>query len=436
MKIITEFNKVGASAFFETQNFAISPHIQTLRSVLVSGNYIAPEASINLPTDSHILEAVEKVVKNTKTTNLKYIFLIGIGGSNLGTKAVYEAMFMPRDVLSSIYPRIIFIDTNNVTLLQSYLILLNSLNDPSEYLIVSVSKSGGTTETIANTEILLTQVKEKWGNRPDRVIIISDKNSPFLQAGKKIGAHCLSIPPIVGGRYSVLGVVGLVPLALVGLDIVKFRQGAEEMANTCVHPEIIQNPAAIAAVTEVQAYRAGKNIHDLFLFNSELESLGKWWRQLLGESIGKAVIDGVNQETVGITPTVSIGSTDLHSVGQLYLGGPNDKLTTFLSVKNQPVDIVISSSRFFPKLIPMINNKSVNVIMDAIMAGTKSAYTEKGRQYLDIELSEISPFELGAFMQFKMIEVMYIGKLLKVNPFNQPNVESYKQKTKEILENG
>jgi len=221
----------------------------------------------------------------------------------------------------------------------------------------------------------------------------------------------------------------------VGLDIVKFRQGAEEMANVCVHPEINQNPAAIAAVTGVQAYRTGKNIHDLFLFNSELESLGKWWRQLLGESIGKAVIDGVNQETVGITPTVSIGSTDLHSVGQLYLGGPDDKLTTFLSVKNQPVDIVISPSRFFPKLIPMINNKSVNVIMDAIMAGTKSAYTEKGRQYLDIELSEISPFELGAFMQFKMIEVMYIGKLLKVNPFNQPNVESYKQKTKEILEN-
>ena len=434
MKLITNTAKAISSTLIETQSFAVHPHIQTVRSVLAIGNYEAPEASVNLPTDEGLLMAVEDVVKNTKTPTLKYIFLIGIGGSNLGTKAIYEAMFLTRDVVGKTYPKIIFVDTNNSALLESYLTLLKSLEDPDEYLLISISKSGGTTETIANTEIFLATVAQKWSSRPERLIIISDSRSPYLEMAQTIGAHCLTIPPQVGGRYSVFSAVGLVPLALAGLDIQELRRGAETMATTCSHPEVSQNPAATSALIQVQAYRAGKNIHDLFIFNSELESLGKWWRQLLGESVGKSVPNTSPVETVGIMPTVSIGSTDLHSVGQLYLGGPNDKITTFLSVKSKATDIPIPFKRTFPKLLPMINNRTTGSIMDAILEGTKVAYNENNRLFMEIQLDGLSLYELGAFMQFKMIETMYTARILGVNPFDQPNVESYKVKTKQILE--
>jgi len=434
MKLITNTAKAISSTIIETQSFAVHPYIQTVRSVLAIGNYDAPESSVNLPTDERLLAAVEALIKNTTTPSLKYIFLIGIGGSNLGTKAIYEAVFLARDVVGQTYPKIIFVDTNNSVLLESYLTLLKSLSDPEEYLIISISKSGGTTETIANTEIFLAAAEQKWGRRPDRLIVISGLGSPYLEVAQSIGAHCLTIPPQVGGRYSVFSAVGLVPLALAGFDIKELRHGAEVMATSCSHLEVNQNPAAISALIQVQAYHAGKNIHDLFIFNSQLESLGKWWRQLLGESVSKTEVDTHHAEVVGITPTVSIGSTDLHSVGQLYLGGPNDKVTTFLSVEAKDVGIPVPIRRSFPSLLTMINNQTTGSIMNAILEGTKLAYNEHERTFMEIKLEKISLYELGAFMQFKMIETMYIGRILGVNPFDQPNVESYKTKTKQILE--
>ena len=132
-------------------------------------------------------------------------------------------------------------------------------------------------------------------------------------------------------------------------------------------------------------------------------------------------------------PTVSVGSTDLHSVGQLYLGGPKDKTTTFVELKKNWTDVAIPKKRMFPTLAENITGKSVVEVMKAIMNGTKIAYKKRGLPFCEVILDEISPKSFGEFMQFKMIEIMFLAKLMDLNAFNQPNVESYKIETKKLL---
>ena len=155
----------------------------------------------------------------------------------------------------------------------------------------------------------------------------------------------------------------------------------------------------------------------------------------MGESIGKEHDREGEVVHTGLTPTVSIGSTDLHSVGQLYLGGPRDKITTFIYSTDAEEKVRVPKKRSFPSVVEMINGKSTHDIMGAILEGAKIAYNKNELPFMEIELEGITPYELGAFMQFKMIEMMYLGILLNVNPFDQPNVESYKVETKQLLEN-
>jgi len=244
----------------------------------------------------------------------------------------------------------------------------------------------------------------------------------------------LTIPKQVGGRYSVLSAVGLFPLCALGVDIDALHQGASDIRSYCLNDDLAHNPAAQSAAVVAYHHQSGKIISDTFVFNSELESLGKWYRQLLGESIGKEHdVDG-NQVFTGITPTVSVGSTDLHSVGQLYLGGPKDKLTTFVYSTDESQKLLVPNERTFSSVVEMVNGKTTNDVMSAILEGVKIAYNKQQVPFMSVELASITPYEIGAFMQFKMMEMMYLGKLLNVNPFDQPNVESYKLETKRILE--
>jgi glucose-6-phosphate isomerase len=275
-------------------------------------------------------------------------------------------------------------------------------------------------------------MREKWGNELERLVVIADANSVYTVAARGKGVSTLTLPTLVGGRFSVLSAVGLFPLALLGLPIGELHAGALGARQFCVAKEVLLNPAAQSALVLATEYAKGKNVHDTFVFGNGLEFLGKWYRQLLGESIGKETASGM---AVGITPTVSVGSTDLHSVGQLYLGGPNARVTTFVSVQAQTQSPhVPTSGRIFPELSPVITGKSTTEIMDAILSGTTHAYNERGLPFMKIELEGVNLSELGAFMQMKMIEVMCLAFLLKVNAFNQPAVELYKTETKRILE--
>lgn len=431
---INKENEITKDSLNEKSNTLVA-YIKSLREVATRNTYDDAEASINLAFDDDLLERVNALVVEKVTLKLRYIFVVGIGGSNLGTKAVYDALYGYRDTVNEDRPQMIFVDTTNAAKLRFYTeTLFPTLTNAEEFLIVTISKSGGTTETLANTEIMLAAFKKKFSGVKDRTVVITDEGSAFWDAAKETGVAHLSIPRLVGGRYSILSAVGLFPLAALGVDIQMLRQGARDIRPYCISENTEDNPAAQSAALMALAQKQGKTINDTFVFNSELESLGKWYRQLLGESIGKEHdIDG-NQVHVGITPSVSVGSTDLHSVGQLYLGGPKDKLTTFVYSTDDTDTLVIPDTRVFPSVVTMIDEKTTDDIVTAILGGVKIAYNKNQLPFMEVQLEGITPYEMGAFMQFKMIEMMYLGRLMHVNPFDQPNVESYKIETKQLLE--
>lgn len=405
---------------------SLSDYQSYLQKVVNKGGYDADEASINLPSDKELIQNVMQMVGKKKSENLKYIIIIGIGGSNLGTKAIYDALYGYYDVMrSDRFPKMIFLDTQDADVLSNLSSLLSSLSDPNEILINTISKSGGTTETIANFEVVFDMLKDRFSSIADRIVFTTNEGSKLHEVGNNNEIDVLNLPNKVGGRYSIFSTVGLFPLALLGLDIEKLMTSAVNMREICVKSRGVENPALVSASILFIQSQQGKNINDNFIFAPQLESMGKWYRQLMGESIGK---DGK-----GITPTVSIGSTDLHSVGQLYLGGPKDKTTTFIYTQKGGKEVMVPEQTRL-KLIEMIQGKSISSLMHAIVQGTKLAYEKQELPYMEIVLESISVAEIAAFMQFKMVEMMYLGKLFNVNAFDQPHVELYKVETKRILE--
>jgi glucose-6-phosphate isomerase len=413
------------------QGLLLAPYIETLKAALEMGQYVVPESSINLPTDVRVMQEVEAMVTKKVTVALRYIFVIGIGGSSLGTKAIYDAL----NAVPHEGRELFFIDTVSAAQLQTVKIILSTLTKPDELLLVSISKSGGTTETLANTEILIELGFTKWGSViKERLVVITDEDSEFEREAVARGVDVLSMPKVVGGRFSVFTAVGVFPLAALGVSVTQILEGASAIRTSCLNLDINFNPAAQSALVAYQSYQHGQIVHDTFVFNPELESLGKWYRQLLGESIGKSVSGEGDNARVGIVPTVSVGSTDLHSVGQLYLGGPERVLTTFVSSVVDEYVFKTPTERLFSTLAPMATGKSTKQIMDAILSGTKTAYNNQSLPFMEITLDGVTPHELGAFMQFKMIEMMYLGRLFGVDAFNQPAVELYKVETKKLLE--
>ena len=403
----------------------LSEYINRCRTGVKMRDYKMDEASLCLPDDKDIVKKVKELVQKKKTKKLKYIIDIGIGGSNLGTKAIYDALYGAVDLFQPArHPKILFLDTTDPEFIAQFAEFMEkSVDSADEVLINIISKSGGTTETAVNGEIAITLLKNKFINWKERCIVTTDKSSQLWDNAIALGIEVLEIPKKVGGRYSIFSSVGLFPLALCGIDIEKLLQGATRMRDACLNLEDGQNNALSSAVILNEHLQKGCAINDNFYFHMELESLGKWYRQLMGESTGK--------NGKGLTPTVSMGSVDLHSVVQLYLGGPKNKLTSFIYTNtfkeyNLPITNTLTH-------IKEIEGKPVGHIMNAIQQGTIQAYKNLSLPYTETLLEGINEEEIGGYMQFKMMEIMFLGALMQINAFDQPQVELYKTETKKIL---
>ena len=393
--------------------------------------YASEFASLYLPSDSFLLKEIKKISAAYK--KLDSLIIVGIGGSNLGTMAVQEALLGKYHNLTSA-PQIFYSDTVDSFAMKGLLDIINKkLKARRRILINCISKSGRTTETIANFEVLLKAIKQTRASSRKNVVITTDRDSPLWSLSKKHGFQLLEIPKKVGGRYSVLSAVGLFPLAVMGIDIEQLQAGAKLMRGKGMNLELLKNPPAIDAALSYYHYQHNKNISEFFLFSTQLESVGKWYRQLLAESTGKEWDRAHTKQTyTGITPSVSIGSTDLHSMAQLYFGGPADKFTTIVTIENTPV-INLPTLEEFESLVPYIQGKSFSDIMQAIIKGTKLAFRKQKRPFIQISLKSLDEFSLGQLLQHEMLKVIYLCYLLDVNPFDQPNVESYKIETKKVL---
>jgi glucose-6-phosphate isomerase len=415
----------------------IEKHISTLESTLeimhnaLSHAYETPYASLSLPFDTAMYKHIETLLHHVHLQRPELLIIIGIGGSNLGTYAIQQALQGLFYNELNRPCRVYYADTVDTSLIQTLSGFANDvLQRGGTILLNVVSKSGTTLETMVNFGIFCDVLRIYHPNDwYQYVVVTTDHNSALWYYAQENNVTTLEIPALVGGRFSVLSPVGLFPLGLLGLDIHQLCAGARDV----IINELIKKPresmAAISAAILYEHYMHGMHIHDTFIFSPQLEAWGKWYRQLCAESLGK--INRLNV-SVGITPTVSIGSTDLHSVGQLYLGGPRDRVTTFIQV-HQTQSVSESSDPALKHLVPHVREKSLEEIMHAIAQGTCQAYQEAQRPYMKILLPDLSPYTIGALMQYKMLEIMYLGHLLMVNPFDQPHVEEYKVKTRVLL---
>lgn len=401
-------------------------YIDELNKVVKDENCNIFESSINLPFDDRLITKVLEISKKKITDRLKYVILIGIGGSNLGAKAVYEAVAKGKTNL-------LFADTCSSRLLkQIELFLKRKIKSSQEILLCLISKSGKTTESIVNFEYLYSSLIKRLPDLKERVIVVSESESQLFKISKSLGFEVMLIPAMVIGRYSIFSAVGLLPLCLAGINIEKLNKGARDITQYCLKLDL-DNPALVSAILIYLYYKKGFTINNNFFFNPELEGIGKWYRQLMAESLAKEYDLKGQRAQVGITPIVSIGSNDLHSMLQLYLAGPNDKLTTFVYSQEPNLDMALPSKPVFKNLLNHIEGKDISLIMRVIYEGVKKTYLKRKLPFVEIQLPQISEYYLGAYLQFKMIEMMYLGRLFNVDVFNQPNVEEYKSEARRIL---
>ncbi len=411
----------------------LTPEIAYLASAPNANEY----AFVHLAHDKEIYKQVCALVDEKRDLHPCMLIVVGIGGSNLGTMAVQQALFgcLYNDLDPSI--QIYYADTVDTDYMHSILTIAEGYLKQGKHILVNVvSKSGKTTETLVNFELFLQLLKEyRPDDYADSIVVTTDKDSPLWQLAQQAAWKTIEIPPYVGGRYSVLSPVGLFPLAMIGVDIKELLEGAAYSATQCVKQERT-NPAAASAAWQYALCKKGYALSNLFLFSNELHGLGEWWRQLMAESLGKSTKrDGVPNKDA-LIPIVSLGTTDLHSMGQLYLANIAPIMTTFVTFEQEQFDYTVPDyAEQFDQLVANIQGKSVAGIMRTVVQGVKKAYKKQNLPYRTIILPEKTAYCVGQFLQQSMFEVVYVGYLLDVNPFDQPAVELYKQETRELLAN-
>jgi glucose-6-phosphate isomerase len=398
----------------------LKPEMEHIKGEL-HNNYNSAYGFINLAFDEKLNRSVTELSQKKRNLNPTTLFIIGIGGSSLGIKAVHEALagiFYNEVSVSHCY----FVDTIADSYTQQLLIILEKILLQGEMvLIIVISKSGTTTETLTNAAFFLElMIKYRPHSLHDSIICITDENSPLLHRAQQHNFSIIALPAAIGGRFSVFSPVGLFPLSLLGYDINAICRGAQKVFENFPSNDYAQQAAQMAALIFIN-YQKGKNILDTFVFNPSLESLGAWYRQLVGESLGK--------NGKGMTPTVSVGTQDLHSVTQLYLGGPEDKFTIFIHNEAQET-LLIPTNLFSKDYTPTI---SVARLHNAIFQGVQAAYKAKERSFVSWDLNILTEERLGLFLSMRMLEIVYVGFLLGINPFNQPEVELYKEQTRKVL---
>ncbi|PID58581.1 glucose-6-phosphate isomerase [candidate division KSB3 bacterium] len=347
------------------------------------------------------------------------IISVGIGGSYLGAKAVIEALKGPfGDRVDGSVP-LLFAGQN---ISSWYMKDLLALLDGKDFSVVVISKSGTTTEPGLAFRILKDALEKKYGKRGarTRIVAITDKSRGALkQLADDEGYKSYVIPDDVGGRFSVLTPVGLLPIACAGLDIQDFVNGFRSMAMMLKEEENLRsNPALAYAAMRTLLYRQGKKIEVLVNFEPALHYISEWWKQLFGESEGK---DGK-----GLFPASADFTTDLHSMGQLIQDGERSLFESFLIVGKNHHELCVPHDDGNLDGLNYLEGKNLDAINFSACQGTALAHRDGGVPSMTIELPELTPYYLGQLLYFYEIAVAVSGYLLQVNPFDQPGVEAYK----------
>ena len=378
-------------------------------------------------TKEHLddLKATAQVLRD----NCEVVVVAGIGGSYLGARAVIEALSNSFVWLQEKKnaPTILFAGHN---IGEDYLYELTEYLKGKKFGVINISKSGTTTETALAFRLLKKQCEDQRGKETAQKVIVAitdaKKGAARVTADKE-GYKSFIIPDNVGGRFSVLTPVGLLPIAVAGFDIDKLVAGAVEMEKACgADVPFEQNPAALYAATRNELYKNGKKIEILVNFNPKLHYVNEWWKQLYGESEGK--------EGKGIFPAAVDFSTDLHSMGQWIQEGERSIWETVLSVETPEHELLFPHDEENLDGLNFLEGKRVDEVNKMAELGTRLAHSDGGVPQIRITLPRLNAYYIGQLIYFFEIGCGISGNVLGVNPFNQPGVEAYKKNMFALLD--
>lgn len=383
-----------------------------------------------LPFDADVVEEVKAYSELARERFTSYVH-IGIGGSALGPIALQSSLNNSFYNDTS-FPKMYYPD--NVD--PDWLAELMEQIDVSKTLFHVVSKSGGTAETAATLLYMMDSLKEKLGKSYyQNLLFTTDPHIGLLnQIAQENAIKCFRIPVNVGGRFSVLTPLGLIPAAIAGINIDKLMKGAAEMSNICRNGDLIKNPAFIYAAVHTLLMQRGKNISIMMPYSNKLKDIADWYSQLWAESLGKRFdVDG-NVIEVGQTPVKALGATDQHSQVQLYMEGPNDKVISFIEVEKFKNNDLLKNHFSYIKDFNYLEGKTLGGLLNAEKKATEIALTDNSRPNLTLKISEVSEENVGAILFFFQAATAFAGELLNINAFNQPGVEAGKIATYALMD--
>ena len=404
---------------------AYEPKVRACMETLEKGTGLGNDflGWLHLPssiTEEHLndLKATAQVLRE----NCEVVVVAGIGGSYLGARAVIEALSDSFGWLREKkegQPVILFAGHN---IGEDYLYELTDYLKDKKFGIINISKSGTTTETALAFRLLREQCERQRGKEMARKVIVAvtdAKKGAARTMADKEGYKSFIIPDNVGGRFSVLTPVGLLPIAVAGFDIKQLVNGAREMEKVCAGENLMENPSALYAATRNELYQNGKKIEILVNFQPKLHYFMEWWKQLYGESEGK--------DHKGIYPSSVDFSTDLHSMGQWIQEGERTIYETVVSIETPNHELHVPSDEENLDGLNFLAGKRIDEVNKMAELGTQLAHVDGGVPNLRVSVPKLNEYYLGQLIYFFEKACGISGYLLEVNPFNQPGVEAYKK---------
>ncbi len=385
----------------------------------------------DLPADRPAAEATTKLAREL-SSSFENLLVLGIGGSSLGGRAIVSAAahpfhnLLPRERRGGM--RVFFPDNSDPATFEA---LLDTL-DLTETCFATVTKSGGTAETMSQHLALRERCIARFGmdGYRDRCVLVTDPAKGALRAiARAEGLRALSVPANVGGRFSALSAVGLLPAAAAGVDVEALLAGAASMEARCRAGSLTENPALLyAAALHLLDVRKGRHVHVLMAYADGLRDFGDWFVQLWAESLGK-------RPDVGPTPFRAVGATDQHSSLQLMVEGPNDKVVTLVGVRRPRADVSLSVPQDYRAHgeIAYLDGHTMGELIEAERAATEAALRRAGRPTASIELPRLDARSAGELLMLLELAAAYAGGLYGVNAFDQPGVEAGKRYAQALL---
>ncbi|MEO8199232.1 MAG: glucose-6-phosphate isomerase [Gemmatimonadota bacterium] len=362
-----------------------------------------------------------------------HVVVLGIGGSALGAKALLNSLRPPAwneldDEGREFFPRLTVLDNVDPTTIAAALRRI----DPRRVLVNVISKSGGTAETMAQYLVIRQWLEDALGSAAYRHLVFTTDpaKGALRQIAATDGIATLEVPPDVGGRFSVLSPVGLLPAALVGIDVAGLLTGARRAVEDAEQNDLLKNRAALYAGLLWAADSAqGARIHTLMPYTDRLREFAEWYRQLWAESLGKRVDRQGLPVFTGPTPVAAVGATDQHSQVQLFMEGPYDKVTTFVTVDDFGEDVTIPKRPGLPDELAYLQGQTMGKLLRAEYEATSAALSSEGRMNMTLQVPALNAETVGELIMFFQVATGYAGVWYGINPFDQPGVELGKRLT-------